>query len=236
LSDDRGLTDVALSDLETLLRLIERGRIRPPATEAALASHGLEHLFEHLGALGRLDAASLQAVLRTTIAERRFRPVPRVDLVWTGPEAHVSTARDTLVVVRELFENAQKSVLVGGYAFDHGKDIFAPLHRAMAERGVETTIFLNSSDGFLETNWPFGEPLPAIYCDPRTAGPESRASLHAKCIVVDETRALVTSANFTDRGQTRNIEMGVLVDDPVLASRLVHQWRGLIESGLVTKA
>jgi phosphatidylserine/phosphatidylglycerophosphate/cardiolipin synthase-like enzyme len=46
----------------------------------------------------------------------------------------------------------------------------------------------------------------------------------------------VTSANFTDRGQTRNIEMGVLVDDPGLASRLVHQWRGLIESGLVTKA
>jgi hypothetical protein len=29
--------------------------------------------------------------------------------------------------------------------------------------------------------------------------------------------------------------MGVLVDDPGLASRLVHQWRGLIESGLVTK-
>ena len=46
----------------------------------------------------------------------------------------------------------------------------------------------------------------------------------------------MTSANFTDRGQTRNIEMGVLVDDPGLANRLVHQWRGLIESGLVTKA
>jgi len=46
----------------------------------------------------------------------------------------------------------------------------------------------------------------------------------------------VTSANFTDRGQTRNIEMGVLVDDPGLANRLVHQWRGLIEPGLVTKA
>ena len=234
--DDRGLTEIALPDVEALLRLIERERIRPPATEAALASHGLEHIFEHLGALGRLDAASLQAVLRTTIAERRYRPVPRVDLVWTGPEALVSTARDTLVVVRELFENAQKSVLIGGYAFDHGQDIFASLHKAMAERGVETTMFVDSAEGFLERNWPFGEPLPAIYCDPRTTEPEARCSLHAKCIVVDEVRALVTSANFTDRGQTRNIEMGVLIDDPSTASRLVHQWRGLIESGLVTKA
>jgi len=235
-SEDRGLTEVALPDLEALLRLIERERIRPPATEAALASHGLEHIAEHVGTLRQLDSGSLQAVLRVAIAERRYRPVPRVDLVWTGPEALVSTARDTLVVVRELFENARKSVLIGGYAFDHGKDIFAPLHMAMAERGVETTIFLNDVEGFLEKNWPFGEPLPSIYCDPRTAERESRFSLHAKCIVVDEARALVTSANFTDRGQTRNIEMGVLVDDPGLASRLVHQWRGLIESGLVTKA
>ena len=123
-----------------------------------------------------------------------------MDFVWTGPEAHVSTARDTLVVVRELFENAQKSVLIGGYAFDHGKDIFAPLHEVMAEKGVETTIFLNAVEGFLEENRPFGEPIPVIYCDPRTAERQSRFSLHAKCIVVDEARALVTSANFTDRG------------------------------------
>jgi phosphatidylserine/phosphatidylglycerophosphate/cardiolipin synthase-like enzyme len=106
----------------------------------------------------------------------------------------------------------------------------------MVERGVETTMFVDSAGGFIEKNWPFGEPLPSIYCDPRTAELESRFSLHAKCIVVDEIKALVTSANFTDRGQTRNIEMGVLVDDPGLATRLVHQWRGLIESGLVTRA
>ena len=31
----------------------------------------------------------------------------------------------------------------------------------MAERGVETTIFTDSVEGFLEKNWPFGEPLPA---------------------------------------------------------------------------
>jgi hypothetical protein len=54
-------------------------------------------------------------------------------------------------------------------------------------------------------------------------------------LLFDEVQALVTSASFTDRGQTRNIEMGVLVDDPALATRLVHQWRGLIESGLVTR-
>jgi hypothetical protein len=50
---------------------------------------------------------------------------------------------------------------------------------------------------------------------------------------VDDRFALVTWANFTDRGQTRNIEAGVLVEDRAFASALAAQWRGLIESGLV---
>lgn len=233
---DRGLTDIALPDLEALLQLVERERMRFPITETGLASHGLSHLSEAMAPLGALDAPTLQTLLRVVIAERYYRPVPRVDLVWTGPEAHVSTSRDTLVVVRELFESARKSVLIGGYAFDHGKDIFAPLHEVMKERGVATLIFVNTVAGFLEKNWPFGEPLPEIYSDPRTADSEARVSLHAKCIVVDEAKSLVTSANFTDRGQTRNLEMGVLIEDPGLARRLVLQWRGLIESGLVVKA
>jgi phosphatidylserine/phosphatidylglycerophosphate/cardiolipin synthase-like enzyme len=35
-------------------------------------------------------------------------------------------------------------------------------------------------------------------------------SLHAKCAVVDGARSFISSANFTQRGQERNIEVGVL--------------------------
>ena len=232
----RGLTDVSLPDLEALLRNIERDRVRFPLTETSLVALGLGHLHDSLGEAADLDAPALATVLRIAIAKRRLRPVPRIDLVWTGPEAPVSTARDTLVVVRELFESARKTVLIGGYRFDHGRELFAPLHAVMRERGVETSIFLDDASSFLEENWPFGEPLPLLYCDPRTADARSRFSLHAKCMVVDERRALVTSANFTDRGQTRNLEMGVLIEDPPFASRLVQQWRGLIEAGLLVRA
>jgi len=47
---------------------------------------------------------------------------------------------------------------------------------------------------------------------------------------------LVGGMDLSRGGQARNIEMGVLIDDPGLATRLVHQWRGLIESGLVARA
>jgi phosphatidylserine/phosphatidylglycerophosphate/cardiolipin synthase-like enzyme len=50
------------------------------------------------------------------------------------------------------------------------------------------------------------------------------ASLHAKCVVVDGRWVFVTSANFTDRGQTRNVEVGVLLEDTRLAAVLEAQF------------
>ena len=52
------------------------------------------------------------------------------------------------------------------------------------------------------------------------ASPASRVialpSLHAKVYVADETAAIVTSANLTRSGIDRNLEYGVLLDDPAL--------------------
>jgi phosphatidylserine/phosphatidylglycerophosphate/cardiolipin synthase-like enzyme len=65
--------------------------------------------------------------------------------------------------------------------------------------------------------------------------PGSSINLHAKCVVVDDRFALIGSANFTHNAQARNIEVGVLLDDPVFAQDLVRQWLGLVEAGLVTE-
>jgi phosphatidylserine/phosphatidylglycerophosphate/cardiolipin synthase-like enzyme len=51
--------------------------------------------------------------------------------------------------------------------------------------------------------------------------------------VVDGVKAFVSSANFTQRGQERNIEVGVLIEDPSFASYLAAQWLGLIDAQLV---
>lgn len=204
-----------------------------------------------LAVLGGIDRAGVQAALTSAIAERVHRPPPHLDLVWTGPEARTATTRDTAIVVRQLFEQARQSVIVGGFRFDHGEDLLRPLHAVMRNHGVKATFFMDIEghadspaeadafatqqiDRFFADNWPFGSPRPDVYYDPRTAvrGPPW-ASLHAKCVVVDERVALITSANFTERGQERNIEVGVLVADPNFASYLAGQWLGLIDAGIV---
>ena len=245
----KGLTTVSRPDLEMLLREMELGRLECPLQEAGLMASGLGHLLGRLESLNGLDRRGIEAILRATLAERDLRPTSP-DLVWTGREPSVSEARDTAVVVRQLFSKARQSVIVAGYSFDHGAEILRPLHEIMVEHGVEALLFLNvdgdartedeagqvaweAVDAFLAENWPFGEPCPKVYYDPRTAMYGSGVSLHAKCVVVDDRYALVGSANFTDRGQTRSIEVGALIDDEDFASALSAQWRGLISAELV---
>lgn len=251
----RGLTRVALPMLEQLLAAVERGRLECPFSEADLVDAGFPGIASDVvTALDGADETGAAVALRVAIAERLHRPPPRLDLVWTGPETKASTARDTGLVVRRLFATARRSVIVGGYTFDT-PEILQPLHERMLA-GVSATFFVDidgatlpedadrfataAIDKLFRDVWTFGNPKPDVYYDPRTAirgdlpGYEW-ATLHAKCIVVDDERAFVTSANFTDRGQTRNIEAGVLIEDAVFSGELAGQWRQLVSGGLVKR-
>jgi phosphatidylserine/phosphatidylglycerophosphate/cardiolipin synthase-like enzyme len=257
MTDPRGLSRIALPALEQLLAAVERGRLECPFEEADLADVGFKGLAGDLvQALRGGDRVGVVMALRVAIAERRHRPPPRLDLVWTGPETRASTARDTSLVVQRLFESAQRSVIVGGYAFDRA-EMLRPLHVAMVARGISATFFVDIEgatarpedadrfatafiDKFFRKIWTFGTPKPDIFYDPRTAirgdvAGHDWATLHAKCIVVDDERSLITSANFTDRGHTRNIEAGVLIEDPVFSEELAGHWRQLVSEGLVRR-
>jgi phosphatidylserine/phosphatidylglycerophosphate/cardiolipin synthase-like enzyme len=244
-----GRIELSLPDLERVLAAARAGELG-----AALTTEGLARA--HLGALGdglrALIGAPVDTVVRvlSAVREERLRPpATRVSLVWTGPETRGSGARDTAVVVREMFEAAERHVLIAGYSFERGEAILAPLHAAMRDRGVRVEMFVHlreatgvqaDPEGYLRAQaeawrrayWPFGEPLPTLYVDPRAAMAGSYASLHAKCIVVDGERALVGSANFTDRAQSRNIEAGVLVEDRRFAEELARQFHDAVGAGL----
>jgi phosphatidylserine/phosphatidylglycerophosphate/cardiolipin synthase-like enzyme len=58
---------------------------------------------------------------------------------------------------------------------------------------------------------------------------EKPGSLHAKCIVVDNEQVFVSSANFTEAAQNRNIEVGLLVRSAVLSERLSRFFEALVD-------
>ncbi len=216
------LTAVTTTDLERLLAALSSGRLTFPLARFGLQSEGLEAFVPLVAQLNELGAAGTRASLAAVIAERRQGARP-AELVWTGPESKRSGARDTAVVLDDLFARAQSSVLIAGFAFDHAADLLKPLHSALG-RGVSCRVFADGTvaAAFIREHWPFGPPFPEVYGFVPAEG--VFASLHAKCVVVDGRWVFVTSANFTDRGQTRNIEVGVLLDDQRLAATLEAQF------------
>jgi phosphatidylserine/phosphatidylglycerophosphate/cardiolipin synthase-like enzyme len=244
------LKQVSTAVIEQLRDAVASGTLKPPLDRAGLVGFGVRHQLEAIEqALAGHRSAACLAVLDVALAEREDRK-PTPELVWTGPEAPAGAARDTAVVLRELFEGARESVILGGYSFKYARDVLAPLFRSMRDHAVDARFFVhvpqvestNTSDKYLDIHlgrfliesWPFGNPRPRIYYDKRALVPgPPYSSLHAKCVVVDGARAFVSSANFTQRAQEQNIEVGVLIDDANFASFLAGQWLGLIEAGIV---
>jgi phosphatidylserine/phosphatidylglycerophosphate/cardiolipin synthase-like enzyme len=249
-----GLSNAPTQDLKTLARALERQTLKFPLTAARLRAAGVGRLVEHLPRLAPLTPEQTASLVECVLAERTRRGGPALELVWTGPDVPETLVRDTAIVVRDLFASAQSSVLIGGCYFSGGEAILEPLYRAIQERGVQATVCLNIPEpapstadvsghvrqqvrAFIAKNWPFGEPLPRFYYDPRTVAPvppgRSRVLLHSKCVVVDERTAFITSANFTHNGQARNIETGVLIEDEKFAGELAGHWHTLIGAGLL---
>jgi len=247
------LGELGKPDLESLAAALESGRVTPPFTPAGLRDRvpvaALEPVAAALDEMHRsgMQPAHLATVLRLLAGERAVTQASadRLELVWSGPGIEGSGSRDTAVVVQELFRRAKRSVLVASYALDRGEKaraLFRPLAARMdAEAGLDVRLFVNvhrvfgddRDDGVLVREfarafraeiWP-GTRLPAVFYDPRSLarGGPTRSCLHAKCVVVDEERALITSANFTEAAHARNIEAGLVVRDAQVARALAYQ-------------
>ena len=259
-----GLLQLADRDLREIASALRAKRLAPPISAMSLgrliATPVAQEIAADLQAMvdQGFTGPQLATVLEMLVADRARQPRLEeiLDLVTTGPEAAGITNRDTGVVVRELFANAQHSVLVAGYAVYQGRAVFRALADRMQEHSeLKVRMFLDVQRGpgdtsmasevvkrfverFKTREWPEERQLPEVFYDPRSLDLEAgkRACLHAKCIVVDGEAVFVSSANFTEAAQERNIEMGLLVRSRWLADGVMRYFETLLAAGLLTPA
>jgi phosphatidylserine/phosphatidylglycerophosphate/cardiolipin synthase-like enzyme len=252
------LAKLSSAQLEALAKRMRRLGELPLGSElvgmfGAEAARELETSLRELETAG-LSAAQLSLACELAAEMQRQERVARPELVWTGPESDRSVLRDTDMVVRELLQHAQRSVLVTSYNLDDKDHVFQAtfseliktmervpevrvilvmdVHHSATQRKRResaTSVVQGASDR-LGKLWGKHE-RPSVYYDPRALviNAKTRPVHHAKCIVVDNKEAFVTSANFTQAAHKRNIEAGVLLRDAHLAQQLQAQFEGLIE-------
>jgi phosphatidylserine/phosphatidylglycerophosphate/cardiolipin synthase-like enzyme len=199
-----------------------------------------------------MTAATL-ALTVDALAESRERapdPSELFDLVLSGPNLPGVPTFDTEAVFHSLIEQAERDVLFVGYAVHKGRSLFARLAERMAESpdlrvtfcmdisrpwgdtSLSEDIVHRYAHEFRSRHWPW-TPVPDLYYDPRSLNDrhDVRSSLHAKCVVIDRREALITSANFTEAAQERNIEVGIRVRHRPIAERLRDYFATLADEG-----
>lgn len=249
------------STLESMAQALKTGRLRPPYTEFTVAEWVPQDARESLAAefLSLQTLGFTPATLAVTLeavgeeAAARQRALDQIQMVWTSPDEEGPHVRDTSVVVRQLLSEARQSLWISTYSIFNGRDIFQPLADAWSIRPeLDVVLILNvppdGADGvyggaavhkyakaFWKYHWPWAR-RPEVFYDPR--GPEEAegvpACQHAKCILVDEATAFITSANFTESAHERNIELGVLFrDNPRVAESIRSKFDSLIQNGFL---
>ena len=248
---------LAAADRQDLIRLadlLETGLLSPPLSGLSLRDHiaaaHADAVARCFGELTQRDMppAHIALLLRAFAAGAQSAggsSLP-VEVVVSGPDA-TGGARDTGVVMRQLFGKARERVLAVGFAVRQGKSVFKSLadrldndesleatlcidaRRQHGDTSIDRDILRRFANEFVRNEWP-GNRLPRVYYDPRSLEPASRraSSMHAKCVVIDGTEALVTSANFTEAAQERNIELGLLVNSQSVARRIEEHFMSLI--------
>jgi len=250
---------VSSATLRTLAARLRGGQLGAPFNAFSLSGRGgcpalLAADLQRLAEEG-LSSRHLALLLDTAaqVVEAELKQASTVQLVWTGPEIATSQSRDTAVVVDELFSQASESVLVSTFAIQQGQRVFAALaSRMQAVPSLKVRLFVHVPRGWSDTReapailresaenltaqWP-GTTRPAVFYDPRTLSPDAatRASWHAKCVLVDDEVSFVTSANFTEWAQQRNVEAGVLVRNTHFAKHLRAQFDALVLAGIVSR-
>jgi cardiolipin synthase len=161
-----------------------------------------------------------------------------IDLVWTGPKTGLIPTRNTEQAIREVIDEARKSLFIVSYVFYNASSIVDGLNGA-TNRGVSVRILLESSTD--HGGAVLGDGLAAMHravpdaelyiwnpTEKAVSAGSLTAAVHAKCAVADHRIAFVTSANLTSAAMERNMELGILVRGGTTPERLHNHLDALV--------
>lgn len=158
------------------------------------------------------------------------KKIEHAELVLTAPDSfRVKTLR-TKDTMRNMIENTEKSLTITGYSIS---DYFAEMLDVIikkSQQGVYVRIYVNDIEKqkeALDRLMSYRSRFLQIY-EYQKQEDDKMAALHAKLIVSDVKKSLVSSANLSYHGMQGNIEMGFLIESHDKAKQIEEVMKEMV--------
>ena len=185
-----------------------------------------------------MDGKTAERLFHSAMAVQMMKPSDP-ELIWTGPEKHAGKFRRTDQALLDVINRAENKLLIVSFAAFYEATLWEALKAAIL-RGVQIIFILEDNDdksGFTgDIGKSFSSPVfkkAAFYHWPKENRPKddngnSSASMHAKAVVADRRFLYISSANLTGSAMEQNIELGVVLDNPKMASDVCNLFEDMI--------
>ena len=143
------------------------------------------------------------------------------DLVLTAPHSFRVKLR-TKETLQKLIESTEKSLTITGYSIsDYFADMLDVIIRK-SQQGVYVRLYVNDMEmqkSALDRLMAYKSRFLQVY-EYQKQEDDKMAALHAKLLVSDAKKSLVSSANLSYHGMQGNIEMGILLKSEEKAKQI----------------
>jgi phosphatidylserine/phosphatidylglycerophosphate/cardiolipin synthase-like enzyme len=180
--------------------------------------------------------------LSVIMAKQQKELEPRISPVWTGPNLESGLIKlNTYDTVKYLIESAEQEVFIVGYSFsfreESVKELLKSVERAV-ERNCRVNIIVNDVENNFKEIMKYWEKENYQLNVYHWIGSDLNdyTSLHAKLIIVDQRKLLLTSANFSYHGFHKNIETGVIIENHEISRDIWKQYHSLMKENQMKRA
>ena len=165
------------------------------------------------------------------------KQVEHIELVLTAPDSFKVKALRTRETLWKLIEEAEKSLTITGYAVsEYFSDVLDMIIRK-SQQGVYVRLYINDMEKqkpSLERLLAYRSRFLQVY-EYQKLEEDKMAALHAKIIVSDAKRSLVSSANLSYHGMQGNIEMGFLIESSDKAKHIEQVLKEMVRMKVFRK-
>lgn len=161
----------------------------------------------------------------------------RADLVLTALDSFRVKALRTKETLRKLIEDTKKSLTITGYSIsDYFGDMLDVIIRK-SQQGVYVRLYVNDIEKrkvALERLMAYKSRFLQVY-EYQKREDDKMAALHAKMLVSDVKKSLVSSANLSYHGLQGNVEMGFLIESFDKAKQIEEVMKEMVRMKVFVK-